>query len=116
MQDFQKLEKDNLRNSAGNMRKYLPNKKAARLERLMRASYQKYQLEIVRPSVDYIEQKHATTTHPGEKFKEGHFLKKTVRDAEYELFASFQQDKVRKNIVAEKSMWLPRKQKIGLLL
>jgi len=99
------------------MRKYLPNKKAARLERLMRTNYEKYQLEIVRPSVDYIEKKHATTTHPGEKPEKGkNFLKKTVRNAEHELFASFHQEKVRRNVVASKSMWLPRKHKIGQLL
>ena len=42
MKDFQKLEKDNLRNSRGMIRKFLPNKKAARLDRLMKTTYEKY--------------------------------------------------------------------------
>ena len=107
IKDFRKLEKDNLRNSCGNTRKFRPNKKAARLEKLMQTTYDKYQLEIIRPSLEFIEKKHATAQKKPKR--ENHnFLKKTVRDSEQELFASFQLDQVRKSVVAAKSMWNPR--------
>jgi hypothetical protein len=105
IKDFQKLEKDNLRNSCGMTRKFLPNNKAARLEKLMKTTYDKYQLEIIRPSLSFIEKKHATTQNIPDNHN---FMKKTVRDTEHELFASFQQEKVRKDVVAAKSMWNPR--------